>query len=49
MAEVRGLELVPTSDQAAAYARRWRPWRAVAARLLWHAYLSRRGLHSPPA
>lgn len=48
MAEVRGLALVPTSDQAAAYARRWRPWRAVAARLLWHAYLSRRGLTSPP-
>lgn len=42
MAEVRGLKSVPTSDQAAAYARRWRPWRAVAARLLWHAYLARR-------
>lgn len=42
MAEVRGLKAVPTSDQAAAYARRWRPWRAVAARLLWHAYLARR-------
>jgi DNA-3-methyladenine glycosylase II len=42
MAEVRGLEIVPNSDQAAAYAKRWRPWRAVAARLLWHAYLARR-------
>lgn len=42
MAEVRGLRSVPQSDQAAAYARRWSPWRAVAARLLWHAYLSRR-------
>jgi DNA-3-methyladenine glycosylase II len=42
MAEVRGLEVVPTSEQAAAYAKRWRPWRAVAARLLWHAYLARR-------
>jgi DNA-3-methyladenine glycosylase II len=42
MAEVRGLKTVPTSVQAAIYARRWRPWRAVAARLLWHAYLSRR-------
>jgi DNA-3-methyladenine glycosylase II len=42
MAEVRGLKVVPRSEQAAAYARRWSPWRAVAARLLWHAYLSRR-------
>lgn len=42
LAEVRGLESTPTSDQAAAYAKRWRPWRAVAARLLWHAYLCRR-------
>jgi DNA-3-methyladenine glycosylase II len=42
MAEVRGLKTVPTSEQAAAYARRWSPWRAVAARLLWHAYLARR-------
>lgn len=42
MAEVRGLKSVPQSEQAAAYARRWSPWRAVAARLLWHAYLSRR-------
>jgi DNA-3-methyladenine glycosylase II len=42
MAEVRGLKVVPRSEQAAAYARRWSPWRAVAARRLWHAYLSRR-------
>jgi DNA-3-methyladenine glycosylase II len=42
MAEVRGLSAVPTSEQAAAFAARWRPWRAVAARLLWHSYLSRR-------
>lgn len=49
MAEVRGLKSVPSSDQAAAHARRWRPWRAVAARLLWHAYLARRGITAPPA
>lgn len=42
MAEVRGLNAVPTSDEAAAFAARWSPWRAVAARLLWHSYLSRR-------
>lgn len=29
----------PTSDEAAAIARRWRPWRSVAARILWHGYL----------
>jgi len=52
MAEVRGLKVVPQSEQAAAYARRWSPWRAVAARLLWHAYLSRRAKtwdRQPPA
>ena len=42
MAEMRGLRVVPTSGAAAAFALRWRPWRAVAARLLWHSYLSRR-------
>ena len=30
MAEIRGLSAVPTSDAAAAFAMRWRPWRAVA-------------------
>jgi len=52
MAELRGLRAVPTSDQAAAFAMRWRPWRAVAARLLWHSYLSRRAKtwdREPPA
>lgn len=42
MAEVRGMSAVPTSDEAVAIAARWSPWRAVAARLLWHSYLSRR-------
>ncbi len=42
MMEVRCLPHVPSSAEAAGYALRWRPWRAVAARLLWHAYLSRR-------
>jgi len=52
MAEMRGLSAVPTSDEAAAFALRWRPWRAVAARLLWHSYLSRRARtwdRQPPA
>jgi DNA-3-methyladenine glycosylase II len=42
MAEVHGLENVPGSVEASAFALRWRPWRSVAARLLWHSYLSRR-------
>jgi len=33
---------VPSSDEAAGHALRWRPWRAVAARILWHGYLSDR-------
>ena len=33
---------VPSSVDAEALAVRWRPWRAVAARILWHAYLSER-------
>jgi DNA-3-methyladenine glycosylase II len=46
LAEVQCLREVPTSIVAANYARRWRPWRAVAARLLWHSYLARR--RKPP-
>lgn len=42
LAEVRGLPAVPSSAEAADFALRWRPFRAVAARLLWHSYLSRR-------
>lgn len=48
MAEVECLPHVPSSLEAAEYALRWKPWRAVAARLLWHAYVSRRGI-APPA
>jgi len=33
---------VPTSEEARMAARRWQPWRAVAARILWHGYLSER-------
>jgi DNA-3-methyladenine glycosylase II len=34
------LERHPTKEQLAEIAARWRPWRAAAARLLWHYYLS---------
>lgn len=33
----------PASDEFIAIAERWRPFRSVAARLLWHFYLSERG------
>jgi len=33
-----GRDPIP-SDEAVEYARRWQPWRSVAARLLWHDYL----------
>jgi DNA-3-methyladenine glycosylase II len=42
MARLPGHARLPTSPEAAAWALRWRPWRAVAARILWHAYLSDR-------
>ena len=34
------LETIPTAAEQRAIAERWRPWRAVAARILWHAYLA---------
>jgi len=34
----------PSDDELAKTAERWRPYRAVAARILWHDYLQRRGL-----
>lgn len=36
---LRRLPERPTVEQAADHARRWAPWRAVAARVLWHGYL----------
>jgi DNA-3-methyladenine glycosylase II len=41
--ELWGLAALPTWDELDARAERWRPLRAVAARFLWHDYLSRRG------
>jgi DNA-3-methyladenine glycosylase II len=42
LAEVRGLACRPTSEEMADVAEAWRPWRAVAARILWHGYLETR-------
>jgi DNA-3-methyladenine glycosylase II len=43
MMEVKGLETVPNNDLAEEIAENWRPWRSVAARILWHHYLKGRG------
>jgi DNA-3-methyladenine glycosylase II len=40
IAEVRGLTRRPASSEMNGLAEGWRPWRAVAARILWHHYLS---------
>ncbi len=42
VAELRGLDRRPAADGMLALAEEWRPWRAVAARILWHYYLSAR-------
>jgi DNA-3-methyladenine glycosylase II len=41
--EVKRLRLRPSPDKLEKMSAPWRPWRAVAARLFWHAYLSKRG------
>ena len=38
--EVKGLEVDPTPEEMEALGELWRPYRAVAARLLWHHYLN---------
>ena len=40
MRRAKGMAANPTGPEQAAVAEAWRPWRAVAARLLWHAYLA---------
>jgi DNA-3-methyladenine glycosylase II len=38
--KLKGLIVRPTPTELEAIADNWRPWRAVAARILWHYYLS---------
>ena len=40
MRRAKGLAALPTGAEQEVIAETWRPWRAVAARLLWHAYLA---------
>jgi len=42
--ELKGLPSRPSPVELERIASPWRPWRAVAARLLWHSYLHKRGL-----
>ena len=45
--QVKRLRRRPDDTRLRALAARWTPWRAVAARLLWHYYLSTRGGRHP--
>ncbi len=47
-AEVLGLSSVPTGDDLEFVSIPWRPIRAAAARIIWHAYLGTRGRVEPP-
>jgi DNA-3-methyladenine glycosylase II len=40
--ELKGLAAKPTAEELELVAQRWRPYRAVAARMLWQYYLGRR-------
>ena len=42
LARVRALPAIPSSDEGMRLAARWAPYRAVAARILWHGYLADR-------
>ena len=41
MQQIKGLESRPETELQLSIAEQWRPWRAVAARIHWHHYLSR--------
>jgi DNA-3-methyladenine glycosylase II len=40
MRRAKNLDRLPDNEVQLAIAEEWRPWRAVAARVLWHAYLA---------
>jgi DNA-3-methyladenine glycosylase II len=44
--EVKRLRQRPSPEKLERLSHPWKPWRAVAARLFWHAYLSKRGQNS---
>lgn len=47
IAEALGLATVPTTDELEMLSQPWKPIRSVAARLIWHGYLARRGRAEP--
>lgn len=47
-AEILGMGTIPKTDELELLGEPWRPVRAAAARLIWHAYLSKRGRTEPP-
>jgi DNA-3-methyladenine glycosylase II len=46
--QLKGWSRRPTPQEARNMSNEWQPWRAVAARLLWHFYLSERKKGGPP-
>jgi DNA-3-methyladenine glycosylase II len=46
--ELLGMESAPTEDELEIIGEPWRPLRAVAARIIWHAYLTERDRTEPP-
>jgi DNA-3-methyladenine glycosylase II len=40
---IKGLAMRPKPEEMERIGEDWRPWRAVAARMLWHYYLSKKG------
>ena len=40
MRRAKGLSAIPGAADQVVIAEAWQPWRAVAARILWHAYLA---------
>ena len=46
--EIKRLAARPTPAELDALAEPWRPWRSVAARILWNHYLHRSGRDAPP-
>ena len=46
--QVKGWLRRPTPEEVRNMSNKWQPWRAVAARLLWHFYLSERKKGVPP-
>ncbi len=48
MRSVKALDEIPGREEQARLAEAWRPWRSVAARLLWHHYLERKANGGDP-